>query len=326
VLHVPPLLQLRPGSIEWSLGDGKGGWWRDGWRADGAQYPDPLPSTRLSCLNQFIRLAEEPDERRFLLFAQRYGVLGLCRVPEGARINGVCLGHPAAPEYWYPGVRDKGVPQRVDPSLSTSGQWYWEPIEGWRQLARQARLILDWAFCLRSSEGWSRLPFDAARAQYSTDDAESSLHSILESLAGSWLDNAGITVNFTWSPGEQARLVLSTGGIRGPSSRTPSSGIVTDPLVQLGWPLHNLFGTLALQLVGALCADERLVQCARSRCGTIFMHEGVHRPRRDQPYYCGEACRHEARKEDKREWAAKNRAAKKAAAVTSDSHPDSQDD
>jgi len=324
-LHVPPLLRLGPGRIEWALGNADDGWWRDGWRADRAQASEPLPSPRLSCLNQFIRLADDPDERRFLLFAQRYGVLGLCPVPEGERFNGVRFGDPSALEHWYPGVRDKGVPPRVDPDATEGKRWYWEPIAGWRAYAREARAILRMAQHVRIHGRKEPLPSDNRLSQYNLGDAESSLHEVVASFAHNWLKNAGITVTLSWLQGQPARLVLSTGGAAGPSKHPQVSGLVTDPLAQLGWPLHNLFGTLALQLAGALCADDRLVQCAR--CGTIFMHEGAHRPRRDQPYYCGVACRQAARKEDKREWAARKRAEKKSVAVTDgDSHADSQDE
>lgn len=327
VLHVPPLLRVRAGRIEWSLGDAADGWWREGWSADRMRISDPLPSPRLSCLSQFVRLADEFDERMFLLFAQRFGVLGLCPVPEGARINGIHFGDPSAPEHWYPGVRDGGIPPLVDPEVFAHERWYWEPIAGWRAYAKEAQSVLNLARDARLSQTREANPSppNELAARYSPYPEDETV--VLPMIIRSWLANAGITISFVWPRAEGPKLVLSTGGIAGPNRRQPVSGaLLTDPLAQLGWPLHNLFGTLALQLAGALCADDRLVQCAK--CGRIFMHEGAYRPRYDRPHYCSDPCRQDARRETMRKSAAKSRAAKKGAKREMtrrvDSHRDSQ--
>jgi hypothetical protein len=125
-----------------------------------------------------------------------------------------------------------------------------------------------------------------------------------------WLLNIGVTLMLGWHQGNTPRLHLVNGGFYGPGGWPRENKDDFDSL-SLGWPEYSLFGTLALQLVSAICTDERLVRCGR--CGQVFFFNGERVPRRDQPHYCSEACSKEARREDKREWAARKRAAKRAA-------------
>jgi len=355
-LQVPRYIRLGNGRIEW-----RGGW-ETGWRADGVHPPNLVPVPEDSCLAAFIRLADEQDDAVFVSFAQRYGVLGLCPVPkeQGKQIRGVKFFYTsdveqyradfaefieqamniqkgqtlrfarAEAEHWYPSVRDKNhPPSYVERRASREKQWFWEPIEGWRAYAREARAILNIAIALRAGEQggsdyWRVLEPSpqilleddrvSSYADLPIRDQRTTLGFLIRHR---WLANAGVTLSFHWLYDGPPRLYLETGGLYGPDRLRDE----TDPAF-LNWPLHSLFSTLALQLAGAVCADERLVQCAK--CGNVFLYEGKRRPRADQPHYCSDACYQEARREDKREHAAKKRAAQRVTATltakTSDNH------
>jgi len=337
VQHVPYTLRLSPGHIEWTLGDlgskePRHGW-RSGWQADGRHPPDPARVPEDVCLTAFTRLADEQDEGPFLQFAQRYGVLGLCHAQnEGSqKINGVQFwagdeGNDL--QEWYPGIRDGSFPPVVEPENVNAPdariQWYREPIAGWRAYARQARAVMQIAFTLQQGqcarrEEWQCFYEDKDAHLLADADLENQRGVLAHMVSRRWIENAGISLQLHSYNDGVLRLRLETGGFYGPRAKrlkVEDQNIYTQDGLALGWPRNSLFGTLALQLIAVVYANDRLIQCAQ--CATVFPRQGKRR-------YCSVTCVEDAHRKDERISAAKSRAEKKRAVTLLDSHSDSQD-
>ncbi|MGI8688667.1 MAG: hypothetical protein ACR2M3_08815 [Thermomicrobiales bacterium] len=338
VQHVPHALRLSPGHIEWTLGDASHHGWRGGWRADGYHPPNPALVPEDVCLTAFMRLADEQDEGQFLQFAQRYGVLGLCPTQneESRKINGVQFragGERNELQEWYPGIRDGSLPPRaiIEPENVDAPdawmQWYREPIAGWRAYARQARAVMQIAFTVRDGqragrEEWQCFYEDKDAHRFADADLEGQRGVLAHMVSRRWIENAGVSLQLHSYNDGIPRLSLETGGFYGPRAaraKVEEQNIYKQDGLALGWPRHSLFSTLALQLMAVVCANDRLVRCAG--CGMIFPYQGKQRPRTDQPHYCSTACQDEASREDKREYAARQRAKKKEEAKAAGATP-----
>jgi len=302
-LAVPTEVRLHDGRLEWRVDSD----WRTGALAD-------------RCLWDFLRLADEADDASVSAFAKRYGVLGI-------RANG------------KPGTADGGFP----PSVDEGGiAWFTEPIEAWRTYARNAKAALTLAMALRGghrinprrvlTEGG----FDVAaftppiEMPYFEGDPPGAT-AYLQTLH--LLEPATFVDNMDTSPGQgrgtpksltdQRRWLGFNVGLDWLRHAAISPRIVWDgekPRLTLGlserwslgslsaWPANSLFSVLSAQLAGVLCSGEYLARCD----GCKQFHEGERRPRSDQPNYCGEECRQNARRQTKRESAARRRTAEKA--------------
>jgi hypothetical protein len=287
-LAVPSQVRIREHRLEWQIESG----WTAGVVAD-------------ECLWRFLRLADrETPEDRFKEFAESYGVLGL-------GIDG------------KPGVADGTFP----PHEETDGAcWFGESLEDWRAYATNAKALLLLTLALRRGQPFNLrrvlgevgidLPtpvqdsstsappmrrylgpaFLLANLELSPEDppvprpiAEQRMW-IGHYLSLVWLRHAGITPRVRW---EEVEPRVTLGLSEWAYQREVSA-----------WPVNSLFSVLAAQLASLICSSEYLGQC--SGCGRLYQAE--RRPRRDQPHYCSEPCREDARRRAKRESAARRRA------------------
>ncbi len=117
-------------------------------------------------------------------------------------------------------------------------------------------------------------------------------------IAENWIPLGGLHIGLA-SDGATIRTVIRLGG------RRPERGSIMEA--------NSLINMLVGQLVALATrpAPSEMVAC--SKCGSYY--EPLRRPKKSEPHYC-EPCKAEVAKERKRQWAARNRAAKKASPST----------
>lgn len=259
---------------------------------------------------EFLDLAGDVPDERFVAFARRFGVLGLWeyRTVDGYKVGGV--------DYWVPSVIDNIMtPHRYQ---SFTGDEYWaieragllgamyEPIAEWRRWATWFRAVVLIGCDLRrdlpaSRKNWADLGWDFAfdpercsfAGEFSRDDALQRRYfvGVIQHLLLRW---AGLVPVFRWDQTGPA-LSLALGGreaaylsLRGMRAR---------------WPDNTLYPALVAQLLAVLTAGTHIAAC--SRCGRL--HPRERKARADQPAYCPD-CREIADRQRKARSAAKRRA------------------
>jgi hypothetical protein len=216
---------------------------------------EPVPTL----LNEFMSLADAPPEA-ILMFAERYGVLGLS-------MRGLPLFRPGRMTV-VGAIASRLARTPYGAFLTAEG----EPIAAWRYFARQARAILDVAATLvddrPADDGlWRRVlgrpdwPVDTAPPRIRTSseilgrlalgdhleqmlsdvgsDVEAQRHSLC-AIVNEWLELGAVEPRVFWIPEwDRARIVI---------------------------PYYGLFGALADQLSRALSSPRSSVRC--SYCGS----------------------------------------------------------
>ena len=224
------------------------------------------PGDTRGMLDAFLRIRSGSD---VLSFAQRYGILSLCRHGEPIKnvIGMTCGG-------------SRGVPCRPNgwPDLC------WEPVEGWLRFVRHARAMLGIAAALHqgerpSGDDWARLEawkepdrrkLVVGRKMATEFDLPYQQH-LLAKHIDEWLRMGRVEVVFTW----------------------PVSG----PVMSL---MGTTFGTIALQLMLTSGKSQDLTVC--SGCSRPYIRVG-RKPQRSRRNYCascGDVVGSRLRKRDQR--------------------------
>ncbi len=299
-MAVPAAVRLGPARLEWVPGredQPQEGWWRHG-------------APARSALLAFTRLATEPEDVRFVTFAERYGVLGLTA---GAM--------PCVSPH-VPGV---GGPEQLQEP------WHgwavsWEPIPAWRIYAQNAKAVMHLATRLRqdgrvrvsevlSDAGlcpdWERnyaaIPAptwgtDADKSRYWTRLQMFSPSIFVTNMEGKdlgyqrrwlaswvtheWIGQAALTPTILWE-GACPEFCLPVG----------DNGFSENRFL---WPDNMLFNVLAVQLATFLCSGGEEPSARCDRCRRLYVPKAA--PRSDRPNYCPR-CRDERNRERKKVWA-----------------------
>jgi hypothetical protein len=236
-----------------------------------------LERTRYSnkaLLDGFIKLADA-DAIRILAYANTWGVLHICEhglpashIPQHYLFSPEQNIEQCSPLGW-PGIPEHlGIPENdedMEPLFSG-----WEPVESWREYARDAQAILNIAAALYNDqasrrEDWERL----------TDDAEALLKADIERR-----QRALIQAVKSWLVAGNARPDIAFVKA-GRGKNRP----VHEPRITLGgygpaW--GHLFGALACQLMYAVTRARGLAFC--DGCGNTFIP--VRGPRSDRRNFC----------------------------------------
>jgi hypothetical protein len=294
VLIVPKRIELTRGRLVWSLpirrkrDRGPADTFREGMRRM-VVHSRQVPSEGL--LKEFVRLADAPEER-FLEFARKWGVFGICKhgLPAShnpGRHNHVELSatqleafrrtptakwmvrmltdseeeggkppHARLPPPSAPRRSSVGRPCRPRPVSKDSPWRGWEPISAWRQYSGHARAILRTA--ARAREGdlrWRQDEWDALWGfSFPAPQGVARSHAeIWELLAGFVND---------W---------LEVGNVRPTLLQTPRRDAPTIVLAtEWNHNVHEfgLFGAIAVQLMFAVSGERGLAWCAG--CGEPF--------------------------------------------------------
>lgn len=231
-------------------------------------------STR-GCLTAFLKLANA-DVEQVVRFASQWGVLGFC----GHDLPGV---HASCP-----------------PRTSPDGMWYREPIDKWRSCAEYFRGLM-----LELNARASGHPITGGTPGMMMIDSAEGIAALLVSKT---LAEAGIAPRIIWKPKQGTSngrfdfgLSLGSGGV-GATVATPA----TYGQEAFVWPHGSLYPVLAVQLAAAVTGG-RLGLCSECREPFDWADAGYERsPRYDRGTYCGEWCRNESRRRQKREWARRN--------------------
>jgi hypothetical protein len=294
------------------------------------------------CLWEFVKLVGQPD-RDIISFAKRWGPLGICAhgMPYTHAFECIPLSHE---DRLWETPDERAHWAAVDPGFSADDPqtWnrFWEPLTAWRFYTRHFDALLAIAQALNEGHQVSpRTWFAAARWHVATEYepliqgeayppyprhtawnenlvwewmARSSRGELQETFAvylSTLLREARALPLMTWAPNEpRARLTLSFG-------QAP----LTDPYSdELRLEIDSLFAVLTAQLVAAVQNPQGLYKC--DFCHEVFARtERAPRHRRDgQPerILCSkQKCKQAAQREDKKKWAAQNRAEKRATQV-----------
>jgi len=334
-LLVPRAVRLGSDRLEWTFAPLHAGIKAIDGSAPEKGQPHPVhsgvrgtkePSTH--CLAAFIQLADATDERDFVAFVERFGVLGLHPVSDPGDFRGM---FDRDGKGWLPG----GPSPQIDENARRHDGWQWEPISLWREYAHEAKTILKAAIKLRKSEligedvlgTWSnyagmrtlnvmgaaypprrraftREEKDVAqligmdlnalskpRFPFTLTDAIAEQRGVLSMVVTRrWLDLASLSPRLRWYVNDEPRVSLT----------------------RMDQHETTLFTTLVFQLAAGVCSDDDFLLC--ELCGNPFP-KGMRRKR-----FCP-TCIHERKKEQELAWWNANR----GKSVVSDSHPDSQE-
>jgi hypothetical protein len=222
----------------------------------------PLVKSRRGLLRQFEQLADASGDR-IVKYARRWGILGLCRhgLPMGFRRSG----YP----WWHEDECALGLYMDYG-----DGGTFWEPLEGWRHWARQARGLLGIAASHRDGRLGRDEDWRAVREWGN-----------LNAMTGLW------TVEVDKETGELTRVPETPPQSRWPRTldweRSELIHWVTDWLrlanVTLGLrsagsglrvvlDCNGLFGALAIQLVLVVGHSRGIAFCAH--CSRPFLPAG----------------------------------------------------
>lgn len=135
-------------------------------------------------LGRFVGLGQAPDED-VVRFAQRWGLLGLCR-------HGLPSAHTMRGE-----PRPHRCTRRIRDGLA------YEPLAAWREHSQQARAILNLAAALHEERVW--LPSDWAALGIDNWHV-GWLHTNLSAVLNGWLDVGAVVPRFTWLDAQRPRL------------------------------------------------------------------------------------------------------------------------
>jgi hypothetical protein len=220
-------------------------------------------------LEEFIKLADDTDENRYLRYANKWGVLELCKEHlEPTSHNYNC--EPIIPfRTIVLGTTKKVAEEHRDYILSQG-----EPISAWRHFARFARALLNITANLYqgemgSDEDWHTLHADEAGflgVDYPAKRREAKVFPDLDYEKGLIAD--GVSIYWLGSGAVQPRV--SWKGLR--------------PIVsfECRQPYGKLYANLAIQLMMSISQLESIAIC--SACGQSYMPK--RRPKEGQRRYC----------------------------------------
>jgi hypothetical protein len=266
-----------------------------------------------------LDLADEERPEAFLLFAERFGVLGLWPYETVDRHRVFSL------DYWVPSVSE-GVmtPSRYtvfhgpeEYELDRRGLlgMKYEPVAEWRRWAAWFRAVVLIAYELHNDRlgkrpDWAALDWDLAFDQSRFKSLEHFNSDI--ALQRFWLARlvqvrfirwSGLVPVVRWD-GALLSLTVALGGQD--AIQVHQRGARHD------WPDSSLFPALVAQLLATITAGEHIAACSFPGCGRL--HRRARKPRLDQPVYCDD-CRLIAERERKRRWASRARSTFKAECV-----------
>jgi hypothetical protein len=251
--------------------DDKGEWVE--WRKP-STGSKPMVAAPATLLDEFIELGDGPPDR-ILRFARRWGVLDLCV------------------EHNFPGSHvpsflpiEVGIERPCESRTKWEDGWWVgkEPVEVWKQFAREARSILTLAARLqlaKSGEKIKWLPVGLSGFQRVYEEIDGQIvrrapdpesGGIMEAVAGrerladevnGWLSLANIYPVFAWSEEDPKYNTLGGKGIR----------LAYD---------HSVFGALTLQLLFAVSRTKGLAFC--SNCSRPYIPK--RRPVPGRRSYC----------------------------------------
>jgi len=259
------------------------------WRQDNSRWLTATENRMRTMLARFIRL-EDADKQEILKFAQRYGVLGICRHQWPASHNQLLTHLPLWLEARCQCCNDL-LPlfctpqQRQDEWTNTVQRNYFEPIERWHYFSRKARATLNLAKALGSEEPQIGDPKDwdvvsdwlVSGAVPKLDHIKTvepkyvdRLRLTFSSVINAWLEVTGVRVMFGWSADSTFKL----------------SGPLPNVCVTAG-----ILPPLAVYIMLLVNRSRGLAICSNPRCGAVFSL-GVKQPRRSAKRgpYCPE-CR-----------------------------------
>jgi hypothetical protein len=249
-----------------------------------AAYLRPLRGERQAnperCLWEFIDLGIKPEEE-ILAFANARGVLGLCR-------HDMPASHNAPADEWLREDEDRAQEAIIKGYRCTMQRR--EPIAAWRLWAQRFRAVLSIAAELAYDRPGSTADWEVLHSM--VRDEPSGSYPTLEVYRGESLEDEWGRLHDVldyWTRIGQVCPVPQWGGLQG---------------LRLVLAGKGLFGMLAAQLVTVVSSHQGVVKCSRCRRLTATRHK----PRRDQPVYCSDDCRHEAMKEVVRESQRRRRA------------------
>jgi hypothetical protein len=236
------------------------------------------------CLSRFVKLADASDEE-IAAFAGQWGVLGFCAEHDLPGAHGSC----------YPNYK------------LAVGDWFHDPTDKWRALARRLRAILRVADALlkgqlRSVKDWEALwPGMGKRAEdpHWWTGGEVEAQNLVAAAVTSLVAKSGIAPCVWWHPTKRRyEFGLDLGGSAVPkASAQPRRA----PFI---WPRGSLYPVLIAQLAAAVTGGK-LTRCAWEGCREPFdwAAAGYRRqPRSNVGAYCSEECRKEARRAQKAGW------------------------
>jgi len=223
------------------------------------------------CLLEFTHLDTEKPEG-ILKFAQRWGLMGICR-------HGKPAGH-------HPNCR----PRQKD-KLSEGVRVLWEPLEDWRRLARQVRTIL---------EVMSDMTLKNERTGKSQD-----WKTIVECSRPAWAagigDQSPMRAPDLCGPNEDWHLIIQTGEeshlmalgqcienwllygdvhLRAYPQSERSSGLLRQMQT-----VTDVTGVLALQMANAATSRVGIYRCDDPKCRRPY-EPTFRRPRAGESHYC----------------------------------------
>lgn len=303
-----------PSSVKWNRNEGVLEW----------TFPHEKmgsPNAR-GLLQKFVALHGRPDID-IVEFAQRYGVLGLTRrgLIEGSRATRDQIGanqdlidqidhgkiFRERIAYWRPYIATLRyitacfTRLRVDPSLEPAtiltDEGFPETMEelwgsfGLGPITDYTKPLVYWML----TEGPHNICDNIAAAREAMGPA-GQLMWLSNFVTSVWIPLGGVHVALA-SDGQRVQTVLRMGGIWAPGY----SGIMEE---------NSLRNVLVAQLLALATrpAPSEMVAC--SRCGTFY--EPLRMPTAGQPHYCP-TCKPIIAREQKRQWAAKKRAAQREA-------------
>lgn len=286
VLLMRPVVRLVGDRIEWSS--------NEKWEV--TAYTDDL-------LFEFAALAYEVDPKRFLSFADQYGVL---------------MVRPDGP-YWRSCLYDHAP---LPPEVEGAPGWFWESIETWRSVASYFRTILMLFSYLKQGmlvpdEDWM-----ASVTLLQSDDEplrRQYLNATAEAYLRAYEKEKDFSLRYLYyqqkiHAGDHLERLFYDANLRPVLQWTYSTDVMVTiaPAVDLQiaeQPIKrgpSLFALLTLQLVALITSPlAHLHRC--SRCNGVYQTE--RKARTDQPHYCSQ-CRVAVRRETIRESARKHRAAR----------------
>lgn len=218
-------------------------------------------------LEEFVQLADA-DEHKFLEYAQRWGLLDLCKEHFAPTSHNYSC-EPIIPfRTVVLGTTDQAAKDHYKMLLAEG-----EPISAWRDYARFARSLLNIAGRLHegevgTDEDWTTLHFDEAgflgwdhAAERHKDKKFPDLdweRSLIADGVNFWLECGGVQPKISW---EASRPIIT---------------------FECPKPYGKLFANLAIQLMMAVSQVDAVAIC--SACGQSYMPK--RRPKSNQRRYC----------------------------------------
>ena len=243
------------------------------------------------CLLEFVRLDTDRAED-ILAFAQRWGLMGICRHGKPADHHPDC----------DPLQEDK---------LAESVRVHWEPLEDWRRLVLQIRTILEVMSDMTTSterlgkdQDWKTIA-ECAIPAWAAEAGDSS-----------WLRSQGVygpdeswhLITLEWEESHLTALGrcienwLLYGGVRLAAylERERIFG-----LLRLEPSVNNLAGVLALQLANAATSRVGIYRCDDPKCRRPYKPLS-RRPRAGESHFCPSCSEGRLGLAAKRQWYRKN--------------------